>query len=69
MSTLQYLYTTIDRILYKNYILNFGLTEIHTDTGLIKENIQKDKYIQFRKEVQSFSFRDESEYLAGNDIS
>ena len=68
LPTLQDLYTTVDRRLYKNYILNFGLTEIHTDTGLFNEHIQKDKYIQFRKEVQTFSFRDEAEYLAGNDI-
>ena len=68
LPTLQDLYTTVDRRLYKNYILNFGLTEIHTDTGLINEHTQKDKYIQFRKEVQTFSFRDENEYLAGNDI-
>ena len=68
LPTLQDLYTTVDRRLYKNYILNFGLTEIHTDTGLFNEHIKKDKYIQFRKEVQTFSFRDEAEYLAGNDI-
>ena len=66
--TLQDLYTTIDRRLYKNYILNFGLAEIQTDTGLIEQNIQKNKYIQFRKDVQTFSFRDESDYLAGNEI-
>ena len=33
--TLQDLYTTIDRRLSKNYILNFGLTEIHTDKRII----------------------------------
>ena len=68
LPTLQDLYTTVDRRLYKNYILNFGLTEIHTDTGLIEQSIQKQKYIQFRKEISTFSFRDVSEYLAGNEI-
>ena len=66
--TLQDLYTTVDRRLYKNYILNFGLTEVQTDVGLVKEKIRKDKYIQFRKEVQTFSFRDESEFIEGKDI-
>ena len=66
--TLQDLYTTIDRRLYKNYILNFGLVEIHTDKGLLKEDIEKDKYIQFKKEVQTFSFRDESEYYEGKEL-
>ena len=68
LPTLQDLYTTVDRRIYKNYILNFGLTEVHTDTGLIEQNIEKEKYIQFRKEIQTFSFRDVSEYLAGNEI-
>ena len=68
LPTLQDLYTTIDRRLYKNYILNFGLTEIQTDVGLLYENFRYDKYIQFKKEIQTFSFRDESEYLSGNDI-
>ena len=66
--TLQDLYTTVDRRLYKNYILNFGLVEIHTDIGLLNEDIKKDKYIQFKKEVQTFSFRDLDEYLSGKDI-
>ena len=66
--TLQDLYTTVDRRIYKNYILNFGLTQIQTDIGLFNEQIKNDKYIQFKKEVQTFSFRDESEYLKGKDI-
>ena len=66
--TLQDLYKTVDRRLYKNYILNFGLTEVQTDIGLINEQVKKDKYIQFRKEVQTFSFRDESEFLEGKDL-
>ena len=32
--TLQDIYTTIDKRIYKNYILNFGITEIKTDKGL-----------------------------------
>ena len=66
--TLQDLYTTVDRRLYKNYILNFGLTEIQTDIGFFNEQIKNDKYIQFRKEFQTSSFRDEGEYLKGKDI-
>ena len=68
LPTLQDLYTTVDRRLYKNYILNFGLTEVQTDVSIVNEQIKKDKYIQFRKEVQTFSFRDESEFIEGKDI-
>ena len=66
--TLQDLYTTVDRRLHKNYILNFGLKQVHTDIGLINEQIKEDRHIQYRKEIQTFSFSDESFYLSGNDI-
>ena len=66
--TLQDLYTTIDKRISKNYILNFGLTEIHTDKGLLNENINKEKYLQFRKVLESFSFREEKDYLAGKSL-
>ena len=66
--TLQDLYTTIDRRLNKNYILNFGLTEVHTDIGLINEQIKEDKHIQYRKEIQTSTFSDEALYLSGNNI-
>ena len=66
--TLQDLYTTIDKKIYRNYILNFGVTETHTDTGLFNENIEKGRYFQYRKETQTFSFRDEHEYYEGKSI-
>ena len=65
--TLQDLYTTIDRRLYKNYILQFGLTEIHTDVGLVNEQINKEKFIQFRKEYENFVFN-EDEYNTDREI-
>ena len=63
--TLQDLYTTIDKSLYKNYILNFGITEIHTDTGIINDNINVVKYLQFRKGFENFSFRKIEDYHKG----
>ena len=66
--TLQDLYTTVDRRFYKNYILNFGLTQIQTDIGLFNEIIKDEKYIQFRKEFQTFTFREQKEYEEGKDI-
>ena len=65
ISTLQDLYSTIDKHIYRDYILYYGITEIKTDTGLFYEQINSKKYLQFRKEVQSFYFRDESEYYGG----
>ena len=66
--TLQDLYTTVDRRIYKNYILNFGITEIQTDVGLFNELINSDKYIQFRKNLETFVFREEEEYYEGKEI-
>ena len=66
--TLQDLYTTIDKRLSKNYIINFGLTEIQTDTGLINENINTEKYLQFRRVLENFSFREEKDYLEGKSL-
>ena len=66
--TLQDLYTTIDKSLYKNYILNFGITEIHTDTGLINENLKVEKYLKFRKELENFTYREEKDYHEGRSL-
>ena len=66
--TLQNLYTTVDRRIYKNYILTYGLTEVQTDTGLFDEQITYGKYFQFRKELENFVFREEEEYNSGNEI-
>ena len=48
--TLQNLFTTIDKRINRNYILNFGLTEVHTDTGIFNEKTNIKKYLKFRKD-------------------
>ena len=68
LPTLQDLYTTIDKRLYKNYILNFRVTEVQTDTGLFMEHIDISKYLMFKKELQTFTFRDEEEYYSGKSV-
>jgi len=37
------------------------LTEIHSDKGLVSENVHKEKYLRFQRESQNFYFRNESE--------
>ena len=68
LPTLQDLYTTIDKGIMRNYILNFRVTEINTDIGLISEDIKSEKYLQYFKELQTFTFRDEQEYYNGKSI-
>lgn len=65
---LQNLYTTIDKQIYKNYIFNLGVTEIDTDTGLFNDKIETKKYLQFRKDSETFIFRDEEEYYNGKSV-
>jgi hypothetical protein len=66
--TLQDLYTTIDRRLSKNYIVNFGLTEIHTDKGIVNNQINKERYLQFRKVFENFSIRKEKDFHSGKSV-
>jgi len=68
LPTLQDLYTTIDKSLLKNYMLNFGVTEIHTDTGLINENIKIERYLKFRKELENFTYREVKDYHEGRSL-
>ena len=62
---LQYLFTTIDKQIFRDFILYYGINEIQTDVGLLYEDVKIKKYLQFRKEISSFYFRYESEYYDG----
>ena len=68
LPTLQDLYTSIDKNIYRDYILYYGITEIQTDTGLFYENFENERYLDFRKETQSFNFRDENDFYSGKTI-
>ena len=66
--TLQNVYTSIDKSIFRDIILNFGITEIHTDTGIFSENFNKKKYLQFISEKQSFYFRNQEDFNQGKQI-
>ena len=68
LPTLQNLYTTVDKRIFRDFIINYGITEIHTDTGFFNENINKEKHLQFIDSQQTFYFRDEEEYNQGKII-
>ena len=68
LPTLQDLYTTIDKRILQNIIINFGVTEVNTDTSIFNENIEKKKYLQYRNNFQYFHLRDEDKYLKGNEF-
>ena len=66
--TLQDLYTTIDKQIFRDFILNFRINEIQTDTGLFREKIHIQKYLQFLNEQQTFYFRSEDEFYEGKQV-
>ena len=68
LPTIQDLYTTIDKKIFRDFVLYFGVTEIQSDKGFFYEILQKDKILRFRKSQQTFYLRDEKEYENGNEI-
>ena len=67
-NTYQDLYTTIDKSIHRDYTVYYGITKVKTDTGLFFEDLKTNQYLQFRKEVQTFYFRDEEKYYSGEEI-
>ena len=68
MDVLLNTYTSIDKLMKKDYIIKFALTEIETDSGFFLQNIRKDKYLKYMKDFDQFFFV-ESDYLfSGNEI-
>ena len=61
ISTLQDLYTPIDKSIHKKLILYYRITEIKTDIGLFSEDIKTEKYFQYKNNFESFYFRDEKD--------
>ena len=68
LPTLQDLFTTIDKRLYRNFVINFGITEIHTDRGIINQSIDIQKYLQYRQTIDSFSFAKEDGIKNGKEF-
>ena len=68
LAILQDLYTTVDKQIYKDYILYYGITEIQTDTGIFFESIETKRFLDFRKETETINFRDETEFYEGKAV-
>lgn len=66
--TLKDLFTTIDKQFYRSYVINLGVTEVHTDISIFNEVLKKKKFLQYREVFQSFYFIDEKDYLEGKEI-
>jgi hypothetical protein len=66
--TLQDQFTTIGRSFLRTFYINFGITEVHTDTSFFNEKINIEKYPQYRNTYQFFFFREQQEYLDGKEM-
>ena len=55
---IQDIYTAIDKSLFTEFIIYFGLAEIDTDIGLFTTNIKKDSYLKYIKNHHTFFFID-----------
>ena len=58
---IQYLHTSVDKSVLKEYIMYFGITEIDTDIGLFLNRVKKETYIKYMRDFHSFFFTDNQE--------
>ena len=65
---LQDLYASIDKSIFKEYIMYFGIAEINTDKGFFQSNIQKETYAKYIKDFYTFYFIDKEHYYSGKQI-
>ena len=65
--TFQDLYVTIDKKFYTEFCIFFGITEIHTDVGLLSENIHKQRFMNFMKTTQGIYYKDDENVREGKD--
>lgn len=64
----QDLYAIIDKNILNELIMYFRITEIDTDTGLFMNNIKKETYLKYSKELHYFHFIENEEYTSGKEI-
>ena len=64
----QNLYSIVDKNILSEFIMYFRITEIDTDTGLFSNNIKKETYLKYSKELHYFHFIENKENKAEKEI-
>ena len=59
-------YTTINKLIKKDYVVKFAISEIDTDIGFFTSEIRKDKYLKYTKDFSEFSFAYNDYYISNN---
>ena len=63
ISTLQDLYTTIDKYTQKEFIIYFGITHIETDVGLFTNVFKKEDHLKYINHISNIFFINNEEYF------
>ena len=65
---IQDFYTSIDKSIFKEYIMYFGISQMNTDKGLFSTNIVKETFIKYIRDFHSFFFVDSEHSRSGKEI-
>ena len=68
LPTLQDIYTTISKQIYRDLILYYEITEVSTDLGIFSEKINKERFLKFDKKIETFYLRSEENYYNAESI-
>ena len=64
----QYFRTALDKSIFKENILYFGVVEISTDIGLFSNEYKKETYLKYMRDLNSFISIDNEKYYLNNGI-
>ena len=68
LPTLQDIYTTISKQIYRDLILYYEITEVRTDSGIFLRHINNERFLKFDKKIETFYLRPEEKYYNGESI-
>ena len=64
----QDLYATIDKFTKKEFIINFGITEINTDIGLFTNTMKKEIYLKYIRDISNIFIIDNEKKNSDHEI-
>ena len=68
LPTLQDIYTTVSKQIYRDLMLYYEITEVRTDSGIFLKHINKERFLKFDKKIETFYLRPEENYYNGESI-
>ena len=68
LPTLQDIYTSISKQIYRDLMLYYEITEVRTDSGIFLKQINTERFLKFDKKIETFYLRPEENYYNGESI-